>query len=248
MKKIFAVILFLFAVIFLMLSSSRLWNAFHWNVGNISFLQAVYALDETKALLKSQQSIEQISLFLDRAEAKARLLRMYELQWKSASALGKEKIAISAYSAGHTLSENFANITHCSSRLGRMEAEDFSGVLPDTISTPRWVDDRLVALLFSTSAITQSVCLPAQGLYQITVVSRENVPPPIKIAVIWDDWPAGLLSYAQGNGNWTSQTVQVASPAGEHKLQLGFQNDFRDPVSGIDRNAMIDYVEIELLD
>lgn len=236
---------FLAIVVFLLFVDTIV--LFHWNIGNVFFLQTIYVSDEKVAFIKAQQTIEQLELFNNK-KSNARLLRMYELQWKSASALGEKEIALNVYNNGHTLDGNFTNITGCSPKLGRMEAEDFSGVLPDTISAPRWIDDRLVALLFSTPAITQFVCLPTEGLYQITVVSRENVPPPIDIAVIWDEWQAGLLSYGQGNGNWTSQTVDIVSPAGQHELQLSFQNDFRDSVSGIDRNAMIDYIEIDLLD
>lgn len=244
--KLYLIILFL--VVAVLLLFFNITTLFHWNIGNVFSLQALSSPDEKVIFVKSQQSIMQLKLSDNQKRASVRLLQMYKARWRSASALEKTQIALEAYDIGHTLDNSSVYATNCLPKIDRMEAENFPGVLPGTISTPRWVDGRLVALLFSTPAITQTICLPVEGLYQITVVSRENVPPPIEITVIWDEWPVGHLSYGLGNGDWTAKTVKIVSSAGEHKVQLSFQNDFRDLLSGVDRNAMIDYIEIELLD
>lgn len=216
----------------------------HKNLGNISLVKASKATNNVEKYFWAQCGINNyVTLGINLP--KTRLAESYKLLWQSASKLGKEAIALNAYRIGHELTDdNLFDRVNCLPTLGKIEAEEFNGIEPGTMSVLRWVDNRLGVLLFSAQPISYSVCLSSQGIYEVSVVSRENIPPPIKIEVSWDGWIADVLDFKQGNEYWTSQSATIVSPAGEHELQLKFTNDFQDEQKDVDRNAVIDYVEI----
>ena len=231
-------------IVFLFFWTFKPEKAVQWNIANTFFLQALYARSDSDILTKVERAIEQFRRFPLSERAKKRLLQLYPAQWKAASSLDNQKLAIQAYKAGQQEVANIAK-TDCSPQLGRFEAEDFLGIAPGSLSVSRLIDNRMAVLLFSSSPITQSVCLPSEGSYEITVVARENTPTPIILSVFWDGWLAGTLKYADGDGEWSARSVKIISPEGKHILELVFTNDYYNVALNVDRNAMIDYVMID---
>ena len=238
----------LLALIALLLtfSLSRVATSVYRNIGNISAAKANYVAKDAERFFLARQATNIYQKLPETEITKDRLLMACKLLWQSASSLERKEEALKAYNAGRNLEGNYqpTTVVECSQVFGRLEAENFEGVEENTMAVTRLIDNRWAVLLFSMQPISYSVCLPTEGLYEIRVISRENAPAPVDIEVYWNDWFLGLLRYDRGDEKWASESVKLASFPGWHVLKLRYSNDFRDPVSGIDRNAMIDYVEI----
>lgn len=212
-----------------------------WNAANLVFACSQFTTGEISMWCGRHAT----SLYKDNVwpNTDSRLRESSRVVWSGASALGMTKIALDAFIQRHGTSPR-----DCEPSPDRLNAVDFSGVQTGSFNVPRWIDGRLVALLFSSQPITRSLCVSESGLYRIDVVARDDLPSPVEIEVLLEDWLLGTLSYETGTQEWTTLSLRGALPSGQHLLTLRFANDFADITAGIDRNALIDSVQIALLE
>lgn len=217
-----------------------------WNRFNTALTRATFAEQPGERYRLSGEAISLKSVsMLDDSTIK-RLDAAYRLRWQSASVLGYIDDAISAYLEGHEGRSNFAMGFNCSDTPPqRLEAEEFDGISEGSLNHVRWHQDRLGTLMYSSAPISTTVCLPEDGLMMIKVTALNGSPPPINLAVGWDDWIVGIITFTEGNDAFTVETLSAASPAGPHILSVQFANDFADSTAGIDRNAFVDAITIE---
>ncbi len=212
-----------------------------WNAANLFFTCSQHTTSEEVAMRCGRCAV---SLYEGnhRRGINERMRESSRVVWSSASTLGMTKAALDAFTQWHDM-----NPHDCIDLADHYNAVNFSGVQTGGLNVPRRVDGRIVALMFSSQPISQPLCMPESGLYRIDVVARDDLPSPIEIEILLDDWVLGTLSYKWGTQRWITLSLQVALPEGEHLMALRFANDFADAATGVDRNALIDTVRVTLL-
>lgn len=238
----------IFCLLVLLVRARQLNLMVNLNLGNLYYLQSHYADDKTAKFQNSRRAITHYQWGLNETFPRQRLFRVYEINWSSASALYRSSDALDAFRKGYLLVNDsnlpFNNL--CSSSLGLIEAEHFSGLSPSTIRVVKQIDERQVAYLFSSPPISYTLCFPETGLYRIDIVAQERQPAPIEIAVYCNDWLIDTVKLDKGDNSWSHYSLYLTVPSGKYVLSLSFMNDSYDSVSNIDRNAAIDYIEVSL--
>lgn len=220
-------------------------TAMQWNWATIALIKATFAGSPTAAYDWSDVAITEYQARATTPEAQARLLDAYQMRWRSAAQVGHVKESLSAYELGHGVSTAVASKADCTPTSGaRFEVEDFTGVQAGTAAIPALVDGHQSAILFLSQPLTETICLKTSGMYTIGVMAANMVPSPIELHVVWDGWQAGVLTYGKGDGSFSLEQLPLVTTAGAHTLGLVYANDFSDPESGVDRNAVIDYASV----
>ncbi|MCC6454911.1 MAG: hypothetical protein IT328_08225 [Caldilineaceae bacterium] len=227
---------------------SQLYRAFAWNLANVLLTHARMTSSSEEMYRDSQRTIQLLSRFDTEPGVTSRLAQANHLLWRAASALGFSELGIESYARIQGTNGDSNSPPACPGGMPRrLEAGTFSNVTADGMARPRKIgrSPGTGVILFTTEPpISHAVCVPAAGIYTVAVAAVEGKPPPIEIDVEWNGWYVGTLEYAQGNDMLSTKQLRVAVPPGNHLLSLRYSNDFADRATGIDRNALIDHVEI----
>lgn len=220
-----------------------LYPTLKWNLANVWLTHARLANTPTAMYDDAHRALKLLTPFAPLADSRIQLAN--HLLWRSASALDKSEEALSKYAQIFTATENLP--TACPIELPQiLEASRFDDVQPQTMVAPRQVSNSpyLGAILFTGIPISHQVCVEEAGIYNINVAAVHSTPPPIQIEILWDNMYVGTLSYEKGDQTLATQALQIATPAGNHMLTLNYANDYANKATGVDRNAIIDHVEI----
>lgn len=251
-QSIKQVILYGLLILFVIALLPRLYTILTWNLANVLLVHAQLAENSSEMYRSSTLANGLLARVKPTTPGKEQALaerinKTNQLQWRSASALGHVGAALGYYAQMTGQDDQTVDVT-CPQEMPYVyEASTFNGVTADGLAKPRYVGDSTnvgVILFTTTPAITKTICVKRGGLYTIGVAAAENNPPPIQIEIKWDEWYVGRLEYSKGDNSISTKRLQVVIPPGEYELSLRFANDFSNHAIGIDRNALIDHVEI----
>lgn len=103
-------------------------------------------------------------------------------------------------------------------------------------------------MLWSNGDLAAYVDLPADGLYAIRAraYATQAGPEVARAAVGHDGTTDGVFDVPGTDvGSADLLEVQVDLSAGAHALTVSFLNDYWDPYAGLDRNLVVDWIEVE---
>ena len=107
-------------------------------------------------------------------------------------------------------------------------------------------ESRSIILSGVGSYVAIVVYMPQSGCYQIKVFAQNGQPPPVEIGVSYGSFYLGVekLVFDLGDNSWSDKSANLWALKGRTTIEMIFLNDYYDPVTGVDRNAWIDWVEI----
>lgn len=105
-------------------------------------------------------------------------------------------------------------------------------------------------VLYGPGTLELRLFLVSEGetCWQIAVKAKHDDPPPVNLEVWLDREKAGTLSYDRGDQSWEVLSINLPLGSNLHTLGIAFANDYLDEVTGADRNAYIEHVDITRLE
>jgi len=88
--------------------------------------------------------------------------------------------------------------------------------------------------------------VPASGKHAITIRAQNTLPPPVQMNLTIDYVPVFPFEMERGDMSWQEFQTEVILSAGFHVIGLRYINN--GVVNGIDRDAVIDWIEFEKID
>ena len=101
--------------------------------------------------------------------------------------------------------------------------------------------------IWANGTMTVDVDLPAQGAYvaRINAFGQQGGPDVVRMVVALDGVQLEEFEVEAVDGAPETYTVRFDTVAGPHAVAVSFINDFYEPDEGIDRNLIIDWIEVE---
>jgi hypothetical protein len=84
--------------------------------------------------------------------------------------------------------------------------------------------------------------IPVSGNYAITIRAQNTIPPPIQMELTINLKPVYSFEMQRGDMSWQENETEVYLSAGFHVVGLRFLDS--GVVSGMDQNAVIDWIEL----
>jgi hypothetical protein len=140
--------------------------------------------------------------------------------------------------ANEVISKVFAQST-ATPQVQHVEAETLVGTVGAALED-FW-------LLFSNGTIEHSPTVPAQGLYEVRVRAfcDQGGAEGCEMSLDVDGLAAETVTVTAVQSAPAVHSVQVELKGGVHSIGASFLNDFYDAIAGVDRNLLVDWIEVE---
>jgi hypothetical protein len=166
------------------------------------------------------------------------------LRWAIAATLSGLKFPESAYQILPVFMVNNTGVTHIEAGNFRWLREIDPNILKygDKIFDHPGKDPSIARMWWSGDAIG-IISIPSSGKYSVSILAQNTVPPPIQMALTVDLVPVYQFEMERGDLSWVKSNIEIYLTAGFHVIGLRFINN--GVVNGIDRDAVINWLEIE---
>lgn len=104
--------------------------------------------------------------------------------------------------------------------------------------------DPTTGTLWWDGAAVTLIQVPQTGTYRVTLKARHTGPAPIKLQLEHNLQPLGRFSLNREDQSWELLEVTTFLEAGIHCIGVRFLNDGE--IRGIDRNAVVDWIRLQL--
>jgi tetratricopeptide (TPR) repeat protein len=104
-------------------------------------------------------------------------------------------------------------------------------------------NDRSVARMWWAGDAIIIIQVPAPGEYEITIRAQNTIPPPIQMDLTINNEPVYPFEMERGDMSWQEYKTEVHLSTGFHIVGLRYLNNA--VVDSVDRDAVIDWIEIE---
>jgi hypothetical protein len=103
--------------------------------------------------------------------------------------------------------------------------------------------DRSVGRMWWSGDAVIIIHAPVSGKYAITIRAQNSIPPPVQMNLTLDLVPVYPFEMQRGDMSWQEFQTEVDLSAGYHVIELQFLNNAI--VNGIDRDAVIEWIEVQ---
>lgn len=166
------------------------------------------------------------------------------LHWAIAASISGQGFPASAYHTLPVFKINDMGVTSIEARYLRWLLEIDPNILKygDRLLDHPGKDPSIARMWWSGDAIG-IIQVPTIGTYSISILAQNTVPPPIQMAITVDLEPVFQFQMERGDLSWEKLNTEITLTAGFHVIGLRFLNN--GVVNGIDRDAVINWLEIE---
>ena len=109
-----------------------------------------------------------------------------------------------------------------------------------------WNSKEIITLYGSGYIEARLFFLTGVKSWRVSIRALNDYPPPVTINVWIDEQCIGELSYSEGDKSWEQLSLNFEVSPGFHWLRIWYMNDYLDKDLGIDRNAYIKQVVLEM--